>query len=75
MMIVRDLEKVYIYPAINNIQGATAESTLVTQRDFSIAKGAARQVIFEIFYDPQFYLLEIYIESKDANEVRFNSAR
>ena len=52
MMIVKDLNKVFIYPAINGIQNAVAESTLVTQRDFTIAKGAARQVIFEIFFDP-----------------------
>ena len=30
MMIVKDLDKIFIYPAINVYQGAAAESTLVT---------------------------------------------
>jgi hypothetical protein len=70
MMIVRDLDKVFTYPVEDGAINAIAESSLVTQRDFSITKGAARQVMFEIFFDPQFYLLEIFVESRDAGETK-----
>ena len=26
--------------------------------------------MFEIFFDPQFYLLEIFVESRDAGETK-----
>ena len=31
--------------------------------------------MFEIFYDPQFYQLEIYVESKDSGETRSSLKR
>lgn len=70
-MIVRDMDRIFTYPVEYGLISAVAESSIVTYRDFSIAKGAARQVMFEIFFDPQFYLLEIYVEQKEP-ETRQN---
>jgi len=47
-----------------------AQSRVITQRDFTVQENSQRQVLFEIYYDPQFYDLELLIESKDAGEVR-----
>ena len=47
-----------------------AQSKVITQRDFTVQEGAQRQALMEIYYDPQFYDLELLVESKDANEVR-----
>ena len=47
-----------------------AQSKVLTQRDFTIQEGAERQVLLEIYYDPQFYDLELLVESRDASQVR-----
>lgn len=50
--------------------GSKAQSHIVTRRDFTVQEGEARQFLLEVFYDPQFYDLEILLESKDAPEVK-----
>jgi hypothetical protein len=42
---------------------------MVTKRDFTIIEGTERQVMMEVYYDNQFYDLELLITSRDANEV------
>ena len=42
----------------------------MTRRDFTIPEGHHRQILFEVFYDAQFYDLELLIESKDAGELK-----
>ena len=44
--------------------------SFITQRDFTVQEGAQRQALLEIYYDPQFYDLELLVESRDAGEVR-----
>jgi len=39
-----------------------------------VAEGAERQVILEIFFDAQYYDLELLIESRDADETRSSTA-
>jgi len=65
-----DPKTVFMYGAGKEKPSPQAQSRVVTKRDFTIQEGAQRQVLFEIFYDPQFYDLELLIESKDASEVR-----
>lgn len=62
-------EVVYTYP-VDTRPGPTAQSHVVTRRDFSIQEGDSRQVLLEIYYDSQFYDLEILIESRDAPELK-----
>jgi hypothetical protein len=49
--------------------GAAASSTVLTYQDFSVQEGEPHHVHIEIFYEPQFYDLEILIVSKDAGEI------
>lgn len=62
-------KQVYHYPLETKMQ-SKSQSHVVTRRDFSIPEGQQRQILFEVFYDSQFYDLELLIESKDAPEVK-----
>ena len=64
-----EAKQVFHYPLDTKMQ-SKAQSHVVTRRDFTIAEGQHRQILFEIFYDSQFYDLEILIESKDAGELK-----
>lgn len=43
---------------------------MLVQRDFAIPKGTERQMLLEVYFDPQFYDIELLIESREASEVR-----
>mmetsp|Transcript_21056 Transcript_21056/g.32602 ORF Transcript_21056/g.32602 Transcript_21056/m.32602 type:complete len:247 (+) Transcript_21056:1496-2236(+) len=70
-MMLADENQVFTYEA--NKQTAFAKSYQVVSRDFSVQGTQGRQVAFEIFYDSQFYDLELLVQSKDAGEVRTRS--
>ena len=59
-----------MYGASKDRPEPKAQSKILTQRDFTIQEGAERQVLLEIYYDPQFYDLELLVESRDASQVR-----
>lgn len=65
-------DTIYSYPLEVRL-GSKAQSHIITQRDFTIQEGAARQFLLEVFFDPQFYDLELLLESKDAGEVKAHS--
>ena len=44
-----------------------AASRVLTAGTFRIPEGAARQVLAEVFYDPQFFDLELLLESKESS--------
>ena len=46
-----------------------ASSKVLTKRDFSVQGHTSKQVVFEVFYDPQFYDIELMVSSQDASEV------
>ena len=48
--------------------GAAASSAILADQDFSVQEGEPHHVHIEIFYEPQFYDLEILIVSRDAGE-------
>jgi len=62
-------DTIFKYPV--GIYDQKASSTLITKRDIAVPEHAgSHQLLLEIYYDPQFYDLEILVESKDDNEVR-----
>jgi hypothetical protein len=40
---------------------------VLTEKHFKIPKGTRKEVFLELYYDPQFYVLEVLIENKDAH--------
>lgn len=62
-------DAVYSYP-LDVRMGPKAQSYIVTRRDFAVQEGESRQFLLEVYYDSQFYDLEILLESKDAPEVK-----
>jgi hypothetical protein len=42
----------------------------LTEQDFTIQEGEPHHIHIEIFYDPQFYDLELLIQSRDATETK-----
>ena len=65
-----DPKTVFVYGAGNDRPEPKAQSKILTRRDFTVQEGAERQMLLEIYYDPQFYDLELLVESRDASEVR-----
>jgi len=65
-----DPKTIFTYGAGKIKPSPKPQSNVVTTRDFTVQEGAQRQVLFEVFYDSQFYDLELLVESKDASEVR-----
>ena len=65
-----DPKTIFMYGTGKDKPSPKAQSKIITQRDFTVQEGAQRQVLLEIYYDPQFYDLELLVESKDAGEVR-----
>jgi hypothetical protein len=66
-----EAKQIFHYPVDTKMQ-SKAQSHVVTRRDFTIPEGQHRQILVEIFYDSQFYDLELLIESKDAAETKNN---
>jgi hypothetical protein len=54
---------VYIYPT--TYSGEDSHSDVLTEKHFSIPKGTKKEVFLELYYDTQFYVLEVLIENKD----------
>ena len=63
-------EDIFTYQAKRNQPGSEAQSVVLTRRDFAIPEQTLRQVLFEVYFESQFYDLELLVESKDASEVR-----
>ena len=60
---------IFYYEAHFN-PGADASTTVLTQQDFSVQEGLPHHLNIEIFYEPQFYDLELLVVSKDASETK-----
>jgi hypothetical protein len=60
-------ETVLIYKLAKTIQKEPV-SWVLTHQDFTVPDGRPRQIAMEVFYDPQFYNLELLVESRDAGE-------
>jgi hypothetical protein len=60
-------ETVLIHKLAKTIQKEPV-SWVLTHQDFTISDGEPRQIAMEVFYDPQFYNLELLVESRDAGE-------
>jgi hypothetical protein len=65
-----DAKATFLYPVGNEQASPKARSKVLTQRDFTVQAGTQRQALLEVYYHPQFYDLELSVESKDAGEVR-----
>lgn len=62
-------EALYRWPAKRSNSKAV-EGGVLTVGTFAIPAGASRQVMVEVYFDPQFYDMEILIESKESSDVR-----
>ena len=64
-------EAMYLFRANKgNDDTNKVRSVALTEGRFTIPEGASRQVLIEVYFDPQFYDLELLLESKEAAEVR-----
>lgn len=52
---------VYIYPT--TYSGEDSHSDVLTEKQFTIPKGVKKEVFLELYYDTQFYVLEVLIEN------------
>ena len=65
-------EAIYTYPVdrVDRAGSESAQSRTLTSGHFVIPEGTERQILIEVFFDPQFYDVELLFESREASEVR-----
>jgi len=68
--VLAEPEAVFVYEARRSQSDSRLESTVLVQKDFKVPAGSARQVMIEVYFDAQFYDLEVLIEARQASEVR-----
>jgi hypothetical protein len=57
-------EAIFVYEARRSQSDSKLESTVLVQKDFKVPAGSARQVMIEVYFDAQFYDLELLIEAR-----------
>ena len=67
---LNDADDIFYYETKSDQSASQVESTVLVSKDFAVPKGTERQILIEIYFCPQFYDLELLIESREASEVR-----
>jgi len=64
-------EGIYYYDATRLAdKGDQVHSQVISKGQVTIPEGTERQLLIEVFFDPQLYDIELLFESKEASEVR-----
>jgi len=56
-------DTIYTWPATRSLSDKV-ETKVLQVEPFTIATGGTRQVMAEVFFDPQFYDIELLLESR-----------
>lgn len=64
-------DAIYRFQAPGRSTSEAVVSGIITAGHFTIpATGAARQVVVEVYFDPQLYDMEVLLEATEASDVR-----